>query len=98
MGLGEPNRAVGTTVCGGMPGAGGVHGQCEADLVLTRWLGGLSNWQFVAATASVMTFTSAVEICAFLLFTKHVNLRSLITIDVVFTIAFTSTQAWKRWK
>ena len=56
------------------------------------------NWQFVAVVASFELLMFVVEACVFLLVTGHINLRFFLAFGVLFSVAFTGGQAWKRWK
>jgi hypothetical protein len=65
---------------------------------LNRWCEGLSNWRYVAVTASVLIVALAIGGCVVRLATGHLNVSFVIGYTLVFTFMFTSLTAWKRWK
>lgn len=65
---------------------------------LNRWLERLSNWQYVAFTASLFIVVLAIGACFIRLATGHLNVSYQIGYIVVFTVFYTSISAWKRWK
>lgn len=66
--------------------------------IVSAWLDGLSNWQFVVVFASCLVLGFAIAICVEALITGHVNLSVLVGFGVIYTVVFTSLSAWKRWR
>jgi hypothetical protein len=63
------------------------------------WLDRLSNWQFVAAVASVNVV--GLVVAGFLLELTAgpaVALRPLVTLGVIETVGSTGVLSWRRWK
>jgi hypothetical protein len=63
-----------------------------------RWYEGLSNWRYVAVTASVLIVALAIGGWVIRLVTGHLNVDFIIGYTLVFTATFTSLTAWRRWK
>lgn len=61
------------------------------------WLERCSNWQYVAATASINVVAYAVGACVVDLATNF-NLTTFLTSGVIEAVLLTSFLAWRRWK
>jgi len=67
-------------------------------MFVRRWFERLSNWQFVAALATVLILAIAIVDCITALIFRQLDLTFLVTSGVLWTVAVTSVRAWARWR
>ncbi len=65
---------------------------------MNRCLEGLSNWQYIAFTASVLVLGLAIGGCVIRLATGHLDVHFVIGFGVIYTVLFSGMSAAKRWK